>query len=201
MKKNNTLILIICTAIICLTFYSLKTQPYNSSIMASTISKEDQLNSLLNQTKNLSLQLQNISDSMNTYGKSINALEKRLSDLEAENQTLQGLLISYYIEKLPDPTYVSLYNVEYTYYTAAESLGQIGKPAIPALIERLSTEDDYERALVLYALLLASQADNVKVFCGDDYINTSLDFDARNHPDQVKIALDWWEKYKSNFGY
>lgn len=201
MKKYNILIPLICITIICLILRIFKTYPYNSSIMASTISTEDQLSLLQYQTKNLSLQLKSISDSINTYGKSINALEKRLSDLETENQTLQNLLVSYYIEKLPDTTYVSLYNIEYTYYTAAENLGQIGKPAIPSLIERLSTDDDYERALVLYALLLASQADNVKAFCGDDYIATSLDFDARNHPAQVKTALDWWEKYKSNFDY
>ena len=40
----------------------------------------------------------------------------------------------------------------------------VGKPAIPGLIEKLETDDDYERALALYALLLASQHENVKEF-------------------------------------
>lgn len=108
-------------------------------------------------------------------------------------------VVRYYIDKLKDKSYTDTYGEGYTWYTAAEELGKIGKPAIPYLIEKLKTTDDYERSLALYALLLATQHENVKAFAGNDYINVNLDFNAGNHPPMVKVANDWWEKYKDNF--
>lgn len=107
--------------------------------------------------------------------------------------------VRFYIDKLKDKSYTGTYGDGFTWYTAAEELGKIGKPAIPSLIEKLSTTDDYERALALYALLLATQQENVKSFTGGEYINVNLDFDPANHPAMIKTAMEWWEKYKSNF--
>jgi bla regulator protein BlaR1 len=107
--------------------------------------------------------------------------------------------VQFYLDKLKDKSYTGTYGEGYTWYTAAEELGMIGKPAIPGLIEKLDSKDDYERALALYALLLASQHDNVKSFTNGEYINVNLDFNAETHPEMIEIARAWWEKYKENF--
>ena len=199
MKKS--IILSICYFVLftCIIACFLLVHPYSETLEAATFDQFATLQDLELTTKNLSTQLSSIEGSMASYEKALNEIDKRLSDIDDRHQELELLLVDYYIDQLKDPTYTSIYNEDYTYYIAAESLGQIGKPAIPKLIEKLSTEDDYERALVLYALLLASQADNVKAFAGDDYIQTSLDFDSRNHPKLVEIASAWWEKYNKYF--
>ncbi|MFD1953863.1 hypothetical protein ACFSL6_06610 [Paenibacillus thailandensis] len=106
--------------------------------------------------------------------------------------------IAFLIGKLKDKSYTETYGEGYTWYTAAEELGTIGKPAIPALIANLDTDDDYERTLTLYALLLATQEPNVKAFASD-YIHANLYFDPSTHPGMVAEALAWWEKYKANW--
>lgn len=110
--------------------------------------------------------------------------------------------VLFYIHKLKDEDYTSTYgdgqNIK-IWYTAAEELGQIGKPAIPFLIKNLHTKNDYERALTLYALLLATQHENVKEFSHGSYINVNLEFDTENHEEYVKKANSWWEKYKHNW--
>lgn len=107
--------------------------------------------------------------------------------------------VEFYLDKLKDKEFIGTYGDGYTWYTAAEELGMIGKPAIPGLIEKLKTQDDYERALALYALLLASQQDNVKQFTNGEYIEVNLDFNKDNHPDMIDKAWAWWEKFKENF--
>lgn len=107
--------------------------------------------------------------------------------------------VDFYMDRLKDKTYTAVYGDGYTWYTAAEELGKIGKAAIPKLMDRLGTQDDYERALVLYALLLASQHENVKGFANGEYIDVNLDFDPSNHKELVERAKAWWEKYKSHF--
>src|SRR5690625_7722605 len=67
--------------------------------------------------------------------------------------------VSFYIEKLPDRDFVDVYGDDEnqkTWYTAAEELGQRGADVIPALVQRLHTEEDYELMLVVYAYILAS---------------------------------------------
>ena len=115
-----------------------------------------------------------------------------------ENLTIEEK-VEFYLEKLKDKSYTGTYGEGYTWYTAAEELGMLGKPAIPGLIEKLGTEDDYERALTLYALLLASQHENVKSFTNGEHIDVNLDFDVNNHPEMVNKAMAWWDKYKNNF--
>lgn len=107
--------------------------------------------------------------------------------------------VTYYMKKLIDPSYTKTYGHGYIWYTAAEELGRMGKPAIPELIYRIGTPDDYERSLILYALLLASQQENVKAFTGGEYIDVSLDFNPSSHPAMAETAMDWWEKYIEYF--
>jgi len=110
--------------------------------------------------------------------------------------------VAYYLEKLKDRSFVATYgdNEEpKVWYTAAEELGMIGKKSIPGLIEKLSTDDDYERALALYALLLASQDEEVKAFTNGEYIDVTLDFNPESHKEMAEKALAWWDKYKDNF--
>lgn len=166
--------------------------PFSIPIEASTLNQNSSVKSLENTASTISLQLNALQSDLQEYRTSLNELESQL--LEIEN-----FLIDYYIDKLSDPTYTCIYDDESIYYTAAENLGQIGKPAIPKLISNLDTSNDYERALTLYALLLASQDDSVKVFAGNDYIQVNLDFNATNHPQEVEIARSWWNKYKTYF--
>lgn len=199
MKKS--IIISICYFILfaCIITCLLLVHPYSTTLEAATFDQLDTLQELKVTTESLSTQLTHIQGNMASYEKNLNEIDKRLTDIDDRHEELETLLVDYYIDALKDPNNTSIYNEDYIYYTSAENLGLIGKPAIPKLIEKLSTSDDYERALVLYALLLASQADNVKAFAGNDYIHTSLDFDSRNHPDQVKIAMAWWEKYSGYF--
>src|SRR5690625_6626852 len=77
-----------------------------------------------------------------------------------EDLTQEQQKVAFYIDKLPDRDFVDVYGDgenPKTWYTAAEKLGQMGANAIPALVQRLHTEDDYELMLVVYALMLASQ--------------------------------------------
>ncbi len=115
-----------------------------------------------------------------------------------ENQNKTGDIF-FYLDKLKDRKFTSTYGDGYIWYTAAEELGKMGKPVIPYLIRNLETNDDYERALTLYALLLATQQDNVKQFTKGDYLKTELDFNPKTHPQKLKMAKDWWEKYKLNW--
>lgn len=199
MKKS--IIITFCYTFLALYIIScfIFTHPLSASVEASTVSQTSNLKNLKATSADISKQLTELQTHLTAYDQSLNEFEKRLSEVEAQNTELQTFLVDYYIEKLKDPTYTSITNEDSIYYTAAENLGLIGKPAIPKLIQKLDTANDYERALTLYALLLASQADNVKAFAKNDYINVNLDFDARNHPQKVEIARKWWNKYKSYF--
>lgn len=110
--------------------------------------------------------------------------------------------VLFYMDKLKDQTYTSTYGDDEepnTWYTAAEELGQIGKPAIPYLIANLDTTDPYEKGLTLYALLLASQHQNVQSITGGEYINVNLTFIPEEQVQYVKDAQAWWSKYKDSF--
>lgn len=199
MKKSKLTVL--CYFIIaCFLIISLiLTNPFINTLNASTLSQSTDIQKLQDTTSTIIEQLDTLQTDLSESKEILKECEECLIELENKTNTFQNLLIDYYIDKLSDPTFTTIYNQEYIYYTAAEQLGQIGKMAIPPLINRLDTTDDYERTLVLYALLLASQNNNVKAFAYDDYIPTYLDFDARNHPQQVQLARDWWDKYKSYF--
>lgn len=199
MKKNN--ILSHCTSLLlfCCIICILVVYPGFNTLEAATSKQSITVESLALKQQELESTLHHLNLSLTELSNTLDAYSNKFTTLESELSTTQTLLVSYYIDQLSDPTYVTTYNTDYVWYTAAEALGALGKPAIPSLINRLDTKDSYERSLVFYALLLASQAENVKVFTGDDYIHTYLDFDSSNHPAQKKIALEWWEKYKNHF--
>lgn len=117
----------------------------------------------------------------------------------AEEEQSIDKKVEMYLDKLKDKNFTDTYGDGYTWYTAAEELGVIGKPAVPGLIKKLDTTDDYERALTLYALLLATQHEDVNAFTNGEYINVNLDFNSDNHPAMVEEAKKWWDKYKNNF--
>ena len=106
--------------------------------------------------------------------------------------------MSFLLDKLKDPDYTDISDDGLTWYTAAEQLGNIGKPAIPYLIEKLDTSDDTERTQVLLALAIASQNENVKVFTDGEYVDAEI-WLVSEHPASVQTWKDWYEKYKENF--
>lgn len=129
-------------------------------------------------------------------------LENRLEDFQVKEREDSIGEILYYMSKLKDKDFTKPYGHQeepYTWYIAAEELGVIGKPAIPYLMKNLQTNDEYEKGLTLYALLLASQHDNVNEFTKGDYINTGLTFSPEYQKEYVRIAEEWWEKYKEYF--
>ncbi len=108
-------------------------------------------------------------------------------------------IVQYYIGKLPDRGYVDTYGGDEhprPWYTAAEALGEIGKPAVPALIKRLDTPDPYELKLVLYALMLASQDQNLRAETNDDYLRLNTVLTQNTNKENRERALDWWQRFR-----
>lgn len=106
--------------------------------------------------------------------------------------------VHYYISRLPDRRFVSAYGGEEhprPWYIAAERLGQIGEPAIPALASRLDTSDEYELMLVLYALMLASQDPALMAATGGDYVEIGSVLDPRHNADNRAVARAWWQRH------
>lgn len=123
----------------------------------------------------------------------------RTSDEPGEMSVAQAEEIRYYVGKLPDRDYVDTYGgAEHprTWYTAAEALGEIGKPAIPALVERLVSEDAYELKLALYALMLASQDPQVQAGTGGDYLRLGTVLSKASNAENRELALAWWHRYR-----
>lgn len=107
--------------------------------------------------------------------------------------------IPYYIARLPDRDYVETYGGEEhprPWYSAAEALGEIGKPAVPALVERLDTPDPYELMLALYALMLASQDPALMAETGGDYLRLGSVLTQDTNGENRRRALAWWQRYR-----
>ncbi len=188
-------VILVACAVVCLYLV----YPFDTRLNAATVTQSDALTDVTSQTEELTSNLTALQDDLTEYSLHLDELQGKVDAVKSDNNEILNNLVDFYLERLPDKNYYTIYDDELKYYTAAEGLGSIGKRAIPKLIQRLDTTDDYERSLVLYALLLASQEDDVKEFAGNDYIKTGLDFDASTHPAQVKLAKDWWEKYKGHF--
>ena len=199
MKKFNLFTPCIFLLLFCSITCVLLIYPGLNTLEAATTQQSVSLEALAIKQKDLEVTLEELKLDLAKTSDSLTSYNQRLSIIESDIATTQIMLVSYYMDKLSDPTYVTTYNTDYTWYTAAEALGELGKPSIPALIKRLDTTNSYEQSLVFYALLLASQAENVKVFAGSDYIHTHLDFNTATHDAQKVIALEWWEKYKGYF--
>nr|WP_205600864.1 hypothetical protein [Halomonas socia] len=113
--------------------------------------------------------------------------------------TEQPAAIDCYIGKLPDRGYVETYgdaDNPRPWYTAAEALGEIGKPAIPALVARLDSEDDYELMLALYAMMLASQDPALQAETGGDYLRLGTVLSEDTNIENRRLALAWWQRYQ-----
>lgn len=107
--------------------------------------------------------------------------------------------IRFYIQKLPDRDYVETYGDAENprpWYSAAEALGEIGKAAIPALIERLDTQDPYELKLALYALMLASQDPILQAETKGNYLRLGTVLTEETNEENRQLALEWWERYR-----
>ncbi len=125
-----------------------------------------------------------------------NALEYVLK--ETLRKTHQDSLL-FYMDKLKDPNFTSTYGDGYIWYIAAEELGKMGKPAIPLLLKKLDTKDNFERNQALYALMLASQHENVKSFTGGEYVE-NYEFPPPEKDASVRKAWQsWYKKYKNNW--
>jgi len=110
--------------------------------------------------------------------------------------------VRYYIGKLPDRNYVGTYGDDEnprTWYTAAEELGMLGKPAIPALVERLDTPDPYELMLAVYALMLSSQDPELLAETDGDYLQLTTVLTPDTNEENRVRALDWWRRYQHLF--
>lgn len=122
-------------------------------------------------------------------------------DISASNndEMAEHELIRYYIGKLSDRRYVEIYgdaDNPRPWYTAAEALGDIGAPAVPALIERLATPEPYELKLVLYALMLASQDPDLLARTAGKYLQLGTVLTEDGNQDNRQLALEWWQRYK-----
>jgi septal ring factor EnvC (AmiA/AmiB activator) len=107
--------------------------------------------------------------------------------------------LMFYLDKLKDTNFISTYGDNYTWYIAAEELGKMGKPAIPFLIKKLDTKDNFERNQALYALMLAAQHENVKSFTGGEYVKNYEFPSPGKDVSVIKAWQSWYEKYKSNW--
>lgn len=107
--------------------------------------------------------------------------------------------IEYNLARLSDPDYTQTYGDgenEKIWYSAAENLGMIGKPAIPHLIEKLASDDDFEVMLALYALQLASQDQVLQAQTDGNYLTLPSVLNPRANRHNRAIALDWWQTYQ-----
>jgi len=116
---------------------------------------------------------------------------------EVSDELSEAEEIEFYIDKLPDRDFTETYGHGYTWYTAAEELGMIGKPAIPHLVRQLSSDDEFVVMLSLYALQLASQDSAVTEKTGGEYIELegtvlSKESNSRN----VQVAESWWNRHR-----
>lgn len=192
MKKTILYTCCCFVAVFVATLIFLSLDFFANPIKASTFNQVTYLETIKNQSEQIANDVTKLQDNMTAYETTLQSCQKSLDHLS-------DALVDYYIDKLGDKSYTTTYNEGYIYYTAAENLGSLGKAAIPKLIPILDTTDDYERSLALYALLLASQQEDVKAIVGDDYIKVNLDFDATTHEKAVQIAKEWWHKYQNQF--
>ena len=107
--------------------------------------------------------------------------------------------LHYNLSKLSDPEFTQIYGDgenDKIWYTAAENLGHIGKPAIPFLIEKLESDNEYEVMLALYALQLASQDPQVQQHTDGNYVSLPSVLNPRANRHNKAIALSWWQEYQ-----
>lgn len=107
--------------------------------------------------------------------------------------------LQYNLNKLSDPDYTQTYGDgenDKIWYIAAENLGQIGKQAVPHLIEKLDSADEFEVMLALYALQLASQDSELQAQTNHNYLSLPSVLNPRANARNRAIALSWWQEYE-----
>lgn len=111
--------------------------------------------------------------------------------------TLSADPVAFYVSKLGDKTMVMRYGHGYIWYVAPEELGQIGKPALPALLRALESSDPYVRTQAFYALKLAAQHPSVVSLTGGEYPQGNGEaFPPVSEHASLKAAWDaWYDKY------
>ena len=199
--KNKTTVLFCTTVLVvcCSISYFILFPNINNLNSAATNDIYD-LRKLTSRQNQLINRLEKIESSLSDSSNHLNELDVKVSDIQTNIYDLKTQLCHYYVEKLSDKTYIRTYNNDYTFYIAAEALGELGKPAIPILMSTLKySNDSYETALIFYSLLLASQSPDVSVFTNGNYIHTYLDFDPATHCKKKRVAEKWWSTYKNNF--
>jgi hypothetical protein len=201
MKRNIiiTLIIIGILGILGIEAYQWHAISQINVLQAPSTQLQADIQTLTDQNAKLTSENKKLKALNETNLQSIKDINSQVAEISTRLSSVQQGEIELLVDKLKDKSYTSTYNEGYTWYTAAEALGVIGKPAIPYLVKKIDTEDEYERSLVFYALLLASQADNVKAFAGDDYIKVTDSFDPKAAEELKKEVLRWWEKYKDKF--
>ena len=197
--KRNIILVFIIIAALGLEFYEWHAIRNKDVITQSDDKVQKSIEALSDQNSQIMLENTQLKAANKKSEKSLKELQDQVAALTAKLDTTMQSEIELLVDKLKDKNYTSTYNEDYTWYTAAEALGAMGKPAIPYLIKKIDTKDAYEQSLVFYALTLASQADNVKEFAGNDYIKITDSFDASSAESSKKEILRWWEKYKDKF--
>lgn len=113
--------------------------------------------------------------------------------------------VTFYVSRLRDATYGQKLKGDDAHdsfwRTAPEELGLIGAPAIEPIIKRVEvSQNETELTWAFYALLLASQAQDIQAKLGRITPEKCFSHpynDVANHTLLRKLWLDWWKKYGS----
>jgi hypothetical protein len=125
------------------------------------------------------------------------SLERAPADATVQQQ------VAFYVARLHDKDYFEHYStheeIPSEWYVAAEELGAIGLPAIPALIDRLDMPTDvFERQQIFYALALAVQDPNAVAIVGTDAPYHGEAFPAPEHHAELTTKwMEWWDLHRT----
>ncbi len=106
--------------------------------------------------------------------------------------------VEFYFSKLTDTNFIwhyGDYDQPANWQIAAERLGRVGRPVIPRLMRLLDSTQGRPQSTVLYALLLASQSDNLKHITKGEYPH--WDTEPYKGHDEVTQWKIWYDKYKA----
>ncbi|WP_319022821.1 MULTISPECIES: hypothetical protein [unclassified Halomonas] len=101
---------------------------------------------------------------------------------------------AYFVSRLSDTRFVAP-GSNGPRFVAAEKLGEIGLPAVPLLLARLDTRDEYELMLALYALELATQDPLLMARTRGDAITLKGALDPNTNADNVATARQWQQQH------
>lgn len=125
--------------------------------------------------------------------------EQSPADSDADDGQPRHDDLEYNLQRLDDQHYTQTYGDgenDKIWYSAAENLGQMGKRAVPHLIETLDSNDSFEVMLALYALQLASQDAQLQAQTEYNYLTLPSVLNPRANNHNKAIALSWWREYQ-----